>query len=87
LAKVVVQHSTDTFVVKIATFAKSQTVRLAMHLPTKKPHTQDHILRTGFSHFKGSMRENALEARWNLALRAVEVSAVNMMNLDRFDVA
>jgi hypothetical protein len=33
------------------------------------------------------MRENALEARWNLALRAVEVSAVNMMNLDRFDVA
>lgn len=31
-----------------------------------------YILRTGFSHFKGSLRKNALEELWILVLRAVK---------------
>jgi hypothetical protein len=53
--------------------AKSLRAFTLMHLSAKKPCTPDHILRTGLSPFKGSFRKNALEARWNLPLRAVRV--------------
>jgi len=42
-------------------------------LSPKKPCKQDYILIAGFSIFKGSLLNNALEARWNLGLRASKV--------------
>ncbi len=53
-----------------------------MYIPTKKPCTQDHILHTGLSHFKGSLRKNVFEARWNMALRAVKVSALHHSSVE-----
>jgi hypothetical protein len=34
----------------------------------------DYISRTGFLLFEGSVRENALEAKWNQALMAFKMS-------------
>ncbi|MFY7999123.1 MAG: hypothetical protein ACOVSW_11055 [Candidatus Kapaibacteriota bacterium] len=60
LAKVAVPFSADTFVVKIAIFAKPETVSFSpMHLCRKKPCMPDYILRIGFSNFEGSLRKMA----------------------------